>query len=322
MNVKTVDPAEHTGEDERIAMLIRQFTGGFRDQIRSPILATPADVGLQYDNVTFPSEDGVPLEAWYIPRAGSDRIIIANHPRWANRYGLPAHLEPWKSIGARTGNDFEVNFMADYRILHEAGYNILTYDIRNHGHSGAGNGNLVTTGIYESRDVVGSLDYVSSHPDLKAMTVGLFGKCLGSNATLIAMARRPDRFRNVRCFVGAQPISVRAFVSRIFALNGFPTSRLEDLDQSLRLVTSFGMDALSPLEHAKSVQTPTFLYQVRDDLMADSNIVQQVYDNIPILNKHLFWIENTTRRFDGYTYFSRQPEQMLDWFERNMGSAN
>jgi dipeptidyl aminopeptidase/acylaminoacyl peptidase len=112
---------------------------------------------LEYENVTFPSEDGVPLEAWFIPRAGSRKLLIANHPRFFSRYGFPSHLEPWRSMFAAGGNDFEVSFIRDYKILHDAGYNVLTYDLRNLGHSGSANGGMCTGGIYESRDVVGSI---------------------------------------------------------------------------------------------------------------------------------------------------------------------
>ena len=48
----------------------------------------------------------------------------------------------------------EVNFIPDYRILHDAGYNVLAYDLRNFGLSGAANGGIASSGIFESRDVV------------------------------------------------------------------------------------------------------------------------------------------------------------------------
>ncbi|WP_234842036.1 hypothetical protein [Sinorhizobium meliloti] len=63
---------------------------------------------------------------------------------------------------------------------------------------------------------------------------------------------------------------------------------------------------------------PTFLYQVRDDLYTRPDDIQAMFDNIPIANKKLHWIEGTTRRWDGYTY-SSEPEQMLHWFARFNG---
>jgi uncharacterized protein len=50
------------------------------------------------------------------------------------RSGVPAHLEPWRSAWAASGNGFEVNLVPDYKILHDAGYNVLAYDLRNHGY--------------------------------------------------------------------------------------------------------------------------------------------------------------------------------------------
>src|SRR5262245_38531501 len=42
----------------------------------------------------FPSLDGIPLEAWFIP-ADSEKLLIVNHPMTCNRYGFPGHLPPW-----------------------------------------------------------------------------------------------------------------------------------------------------------------------------------------------------------------------------------
>jgi hypothetical protein len=39
-----------------------------------------------------------------------------------------------------------------------------------------------------------------------------------------------------------------------------------------------------------------------------------MFDNIPVAEKKLQWIEGTTARFDGYLEFQRRPEPMLDWF--------
>jgi uncharacterized protein len=311
--------ASPTMTDEQITHMLKTIANGFRDQMRAPILETPAKEGLDFENIMFPSQDGVPLEAWFIPKAGSDKLIIANHPRWFNRYGLPSHLEPWKSLGAASGNDFEVSFIRDFRILHDAGYNVLTYDFRNHGHSGSGNGGLISSGRYESRDVVGALDYARARPDMAGMTIGLFSRCLGCSSTMFAMSLEPGRFKDVRCMVGAQPVSVRAIMSRTLDRVGIAPERIDELDRNLRVVTSFGIDELSPLEAAKDVRTPSFIYQVRDDAMTYSQDVQRIFDNIPTPDKELFWIDGTTRRWDGYTYFQRHPEKMLAWFASYMG---
>lgn len=73
---------------------------------------------------------------------------------------------------------------------------------------------------------------------------------------------------------------------------------------------------MSPVEAAKKVTIPTFLYQVRDDLMTRSSDVQEIYDNIPEgVEKQLDWIEGSTRRWDGYTHFRREPARVLEWLD-------
>jgi hypothetical protein len=59
---------------------------------------------------------------------------------------------------------------------------------------------------------------------------------------------------------------------------------------------------------------PAFLYQVRGDTLTDPSDVRAMYDNIPIADKKLQWIEDTTARWDGYLEFQRRPQPMLDRF--------
>ncbi len=283
---------------------------------RAPLLKNPGDYGLDFRNVSFPSEDGIPLEAWFIPCEGSDKIIIANHPLWFNRYGLPGHLEPWKSLGGPL-NAFEVDYVPDYKILHENGYNVLAYDLRNLGLSGVANGGIGSGGRFEARDVIGSIEYVRSQPALKHMTIGLFSRCQGCNATFYAMKESPETFEGVRCLVGPQPLSVRIAVEQILAAVGLE-GHVEDVGRELRLINSFSLDEMSPVSFAKHVRIPTFLYQVRDDALTRPEDVEAMFSNIPVPDKELFWIDGTKSRWDGYLYFQRHPEKMLDWFGRFM----
>lgn len=300
---------------EQIDTILQSIADGFRLWPRAPLLHWPDEEGLEYENVFFPSEDGVPLEGWYIPKRGSDKIIIANHPRWFNRAGLPSHLEPWKSFGGATGNDFEVNFVPDYKILHDAGYNILAYDFRNFGQSGGANGGVFSVGRYESRDVIGSIEYVTKREDTSSMLIGLFSRCVGANSTMFAMERRPEVFADIRCMVAPQPLSSGVAMERALERLGIPMSYMTQLDTKIRLQTSFSISQFSPVEWAKSVRIPTFLYQVKNDAYTRPSDVQSMYDNMPISEKKLLWIEGTTKRWDGYTFFQRHPNEMLSWFE-------
>lgn len=301
-----------------IDQILEKIAEGFRAWPNAPILHWPDEYGLEYEDVFFPSEDGVPLQGWFIPNHKSDKIIIANHPRWFNRSGLPSHLEPWKSLGGSAGNDFEVNFLPDYKILHDAGYNVLAYDMRNHGHSSPANGGVFTVGRYESRDVVGSLNYVRNNSQTSHMTIGLFSRCAGCNATMYAMTRKPEVFEGVRCMVSPQPLSAGVSLSRALERFQIPAEYMKDLNEKIKVRTSFSIDQFSPVPWATNVRIPTFLYQVRDDVYTLPSDVQSMFDNIPVPDKKLHWIEGTTKRWDGYNYFQKQPEQFVEWFDKFM----
>src|SRR5580692_3879076 len=63
----------------KIDETLQRFADGFSYLRRSPILHTPAEDGLEFEDVSFPALDGVPLEAWYIAATGSSKLVIANH---------------------------------------------------------------------------------------------------------------------------------------------------------------------------------------------------------------------------------------------------
>ena len=296
---------------------LERFADGFSSPRRSPVLHWPSEQGLEYEDITFPALDGVPLEGWFIPAPGSGKLVIANHPLGFSRSGIPTHLQPWHADWAPSGNGFDVDLVPDYKILHDAGYNVLAYDLRNHGLSSAANGGVVTHGFTEGRDVAGSLEYARTRPGTRGMVIGLFSRCMGAVSTFAAMTRFPAAFDGVRCLVSPQPVTPRFIAERRLAVMGLG-GRLDDFNTLLRLRTSIGLERRVPQEWARSVRVPTFLYQVRGDTLTDSSDVQAMFDNIPVTDKKLQWIEGTTARWDGYLEFQRRPQPMLDWFARHM----
>lgn len=253
------------------------------------------------------------LEGWFIP-AASDRLVICNHFMPGNRYGYPGHLEPWTNAGG-----FEVNFLPQYKALHDAGYNVLTYDLRNHGLSNPGSGGVVGIGLLEYRDVIGSLRYVKSRPDTVGMKTALLSVCLGANSTMVAMDRHPDEFDRVQTLIALQPTATRPIVERAAEGLGFdPVSATAAFDEAIQRRTGFRLDELSPLDHAKAVRVPTLLAQVHADATTKIEVVQQIFDNIAATDKELHWIEGTQQRFEGYNYFGRHPHTMIDWFDKQI----
>ncbi|MFG3200170.1 alpha/beta hydrolase family protein [Streptomyces sp. NPDC048208] len=288
------------------------WTTGTTAGRRAPVLRRPGEVGLEYEDVFFPSMDGVPIDGWFIP-AGSDKLVIQNHFLPGNRYGYPGQLPEFGGLGG-----FEVNFLPEFKALHDAGYNILCYDIRNFGLSGAGNGDTVGIGLLEYRDVIGSVRYARSRPDTKDMTTVLLSVCLGADSTCVAMARHPDEFAGIPSLILLQPVSGSYIIEEFVKANEIPDGYAR-FDKGLVERTGFHLAEQSPLEYAKSIHIPTLVAQVHHDSMTRPEDVQSIYDAIPAEDKKRVWIEGTTRRFDGYNYFGEHPEVAIEWFDSHLG---
>jgi len=145
--------------------------------------------------------------------------------------------------------------LPELKHLHDAGYNILTYDLRNHGMSGEANGCMSGLGLLECRDVVGSIRYAKSRKDLASMTIGLYSRCMGGNSTIIAMAKWPEEFTHIRALVFLMVVSGRTFIEKgAENLHLDPLKAAERLDERLRELTGFRLDEETPLPYAHHVK--------------------------------------------------------------------
>jgi pimeloyl-ACP methyl ester carboxylesterase len=298
--------------------MIEQFAQLFRNGARTPVLRRPDDYGMDYEEVFFEASDGVPLDGWLIP-ADSDKLLIVNHPMTCNRYGFPGHLPPWNTMFG----GFEVNFLPELKHLHQAGYNILTYDLRNCGLSGEANGGISGLGLLECRDVVGSLWYARSRRELAPMTTGLYSRCMGGNSTIIAMAKWPEEFKHVQALVLLNVVSGRTFIERgAENLHLDPEKAAQQLDERLRELTGFRLDEETPLPYAKHVKVPTLMAQLRRDfLIHGERDGQAIFDALGAPEKELLWIEESNQRFYAYNHFGQHPERLVKWFDKHMSGV-
>ncbi|MCG7531085.1 alpha/beta hydrolase [Psychrobium sp. MM17-31] len=280
----------------------------------TPVLETPQDYGLTYCDVKFKAQDGVELAAWLIPCADSDKLIICNHPATFNRYGFPGHQEPWSDF-----QDVQVTFGKVYKALHEAGYNVLTYDFRNHGESESAPDNNWGQGFGdEYKDVLAAFDYVKSQDTLKDMTIGLFNPCAGGNAAMHAMTKNPEYFTDVKALVCAQPASINIMSNITLAGMGLSEHKAA-FAQEIEKASGFDIDKMTPHLFAPNVKIPTFLLQNKDDVWTVPDDVQTTFDLLPVADKKLHWIEDgNPKRFIGYNYFGEHPAEMIEWFDRFM----
>jgi uncharacterized protein len=101
---------------------------------RRPPGATPANLGLAYEDVELMSTDGVRLSGWWVPCGASRQAAILVHG-WG-------------------GDKSDEHVLETLPVYHGEGYNVLVIDLRAQGESGGGRRTL---GYREVRDVLGAL---------------------------------------------------------------------------------------------------------------------------------------------------------------------
>ena len=292
---------------------------GIVKPLRSFIHKTPDDHGMSgWHDLSIPSDDGTPLEAWYIPAKGGDseKLVIFNHASPMCRSGFPGHFgPPWSHV-----DDGEIDFVLQYKHLTDAGYNVLTYDLRNHGNSGTANNGVSGLGQWEWRDCVGVKNYVDSHPQLGRMKVALFSQCLGGISQYEAIARHPELFENVRCLCSPMVPTPEGLIERALQRMGIAGYQ-ELVDLELMKLGAFTARESSPRLSAAQVKMPVLMWQVRDDARVGNPAdAQGTFDLLGSQQKTLVWIEGTTQRFkDGYNWFGRHPGQVLEFLDKHMG---
>lgn len=294
--------------EDQTAML-EALAQGLSTPPRLPILRTPDEYGLEFEEVGFTTEDGVEVSAWFMPGA-SDRIVLSNHFSPGNKYGFAGHLE-----GLDFAGGFEVNFLPRYKALVEAGYNILAYDLRMHGGSTDGDG-ISGVGYYEWNEVLAALNYVRTREDTKDMDISIYAMCMGANATLNAMNKHPEAFDGVKSMIAVAPLKGRTTIEKNVARMGIDENEGVDAFEPIyNKITGLTVEDHNIIPKAAGITVPTFFVQVRDDMNSNWKDVQEMYDLAPTDDKKIHYIEGTPWRFEGYNFFSDHPEQMIEWFD-------
>jgi alpha-beta hydrolase superfamily lysophospholipase len=101
---------------------------------------TPVDYGLNYQEISFTTSDGLTLQGWYIPSANGAAVILTHHMA-SNRVGV-----------------LETAYM-----LARNGYGVLLFDLRAHGES---QGEVLPFGGAEAEDIVAAAAYLQSREDI------------------------------------------------------------------------------------------------------------------------------------------------------------
>jgi pimeloyl-ACP methyl ester carboxylesterase len=136
-----------------------------------PLRVTPDDPG---ETVSFTTVDGLVLSGSYLQRRNRNRVglLVFCHEYLSDRWSYLPYLDH----------------------LRDSGYDIFTFDFRNHGSSASAPdyAPLQWATDYEVRDLSAALAYLRTRPDHDPAGFGLFGVSRGGSTALVVASEAPD----------------------------------------------------------------------------------------------------------------------------------
>jgi hypothetical protein len=283
---------------------------------RQPVPKTPRDYGLDFEAVAFRSEDGVELKGWLIA-GDAKKLVVMVHVLGLTKYGSVASHRSLRKM-----YDKEIEFIKTARHLHDRGYSVLMFDLRNHGESGKSpNRGMTGVGLGEHLDVVAALKFVEAREDLRDLPIGFVSFCAGANTTMVALGKRPEVFRKVKCLLLFQPISMEVFIRTYIGRRSLPVLAsllMPAIKGFVRLRGDHALEKMSPMDYAKHITLPSLYVQTIHDPWTDLTDILSMYEATPG-TKEFFWIEQIKNRMESYCYFQDRPEKMLDWLAKWLG---
>ena len=127
---------------------------------------TPAQLGIEYEDLEIRSSDGTRLSAWWLKASGKPKgTVVFFH---GNAENISTHI-------------------GSVYWLPEQGYQVLLLDYRGYGHS---EGTPVFPEVLD--DIVASLEWVLDDSQVQALPVYVLGQSLGATMSGYVVATRPE----------------------------------------------------------------------------------------------------------------------------------
>ncbi len=276
----------------------------------NPLLAQKKGAGklLKYigngtqEEVSFPVREGLTSQKTFLRRG-----ILIKRPK-AKATVLICH--------GYMCDKYDVSFL---QVMFKE-YNTLCFDFRAHGEDIEGQ--CCTLGRDESYDVVGAVQFIKNHPDLKKLPRIVYGFSMGAVASILAQAREKDLFdamildcpfdstdklidRGIDqlkiCIFGYEMAVPGSSILKRYAYNPYVQSFIKQIMKAFTKIDTVNVNTcISPVypeEAIKYVTVPCFFIGAEKDGTAPADAVLAVYRGAKGFKR--CWIDREgTRHYD------------------------
>jgi len=192
--------------------------------------------GLPVIDVSFQSNSGGLISAWYVPGLRTKGGVLLMHGVKSNR----------------------LQMLTRAKFLHQAGYSVLLFDFQGHGQS---HGQQITFGYLEAMDAEAA--YAFLHEKLVHKSMGVIGVSLGGASALMGSVGRQSK---ALILESVYPTIEEAIRNRLVIHLGFLGRYLLPLlTWQIEPRLGFSARVLRPIEHLSDVTAAVFIIAGAED---------------------------------------------------------
>jgi|TARA_B110000902_G_scaffold32729_1_gene34967 dipeptidyl aminopeptidase/acylaminoacyl peptidase len=211
----------------------------------------PSDQNINFEEISFTSEDGLTLPGWYMAAKDNNKAILLVHGRSANRTEGMRYAKP----------------------LINAGYNVLAFDMRHPRQ----NPNIISSmGFHEQKDVTAAVNFLEK--DKKIKNIGLMGFSMGAATGIIVMAS--DLRVKVGVFSGGYAHGMDVLAEQANTLYGLPRYPLMPIVEKLfEWRGHIDADQINPESYISQISPrPVYIMHGTADNTVDFSHGQRLFD--------------------------------------------
>jgi pimeloyl-ACP methyl ester carboxylesterase len=271
--------------------------------------ASPADYGLPFTEVLFPSRDGLTLHGWFIPASGVGASSLEDQD-WATGSKGTIVL----CHGRFGSKDADLKYVP---WLREAGYNCFLFDFRGHGRS---EGDYTSFGYQERKDLLGAVDLLQSK---SIPSVGVLGFSLGAVVGISIAAQNPAI---TAVAADGAFVMVRSALARGAEERGVPRPLVRALGATILWLAGKrvggDLEEGDPLRWVdKIAPRALFLIHGEEDPYASVEDVRCLYERAGE-PKELWIAAGAEHRQVDKAYPEEYRERVLSFFDRHLGASS
>ncbi len=195
------------------------------------LTATPADIGLTFEEARIATADGIELHGWYIPAGTGAPAVLFCH----GNAGNISHRLEW------------------LQILHDMGLAVLLFDYRGYGSS---HGTPDEPGTY--RDAQAAWDFLTRSKEVSPARIVIFGESLGGAiaAHLARDVASPGALILTSTFTSAPDLASEFYwylPVRLLARFQYPTAEYVSHVRAPTLLIHSRDDEIAPFAHGQKI---------------------------------------------------------------------